>query len=104
QVVVGGSALPGVRIELNPTQLSNLGISLEDVRTALGNANANRPKGEFADDNHAWALSTTDQLLKAADYQTLLIRYNNGAAVRLSDVAQVRDSVEDVRNLGLVDG
>ncbi|MGD0075591.1 MAG: multidrug efflux RND transporter permease subunit [Candidatus Binataceae bacterium] len=103
QVVVGGSALPGVRVELNPTQLSNLGLSLEDVRNTLANANANRPKGEVADDAQAWALSDTDQLLKAVDYQPLLIRYNNGAAVRLSDVAEVKDSVEDVRNLGLVD-
>ena len=104
QVVVGGSALPGVRVELNPTQLSNLGLSLEDVRATLASANANTPKGELADDNHAWALSDTDQLLKAIDYQPLLIRYNNGAAVRLSDVAEVRDAVEDVRNLGLSDG
>ncbi|HEY6394104.1 MAG TPA: efflux RND transporter permease subunit, partial [Candidatus Binataceae bacterium] len=104
QVTVGGSALPGVRVELNPTQLSNLGISLEDVRAALGAANANRPKGELSDDTTAYSLSTTDQLLKAADYAPLIIRYANGAAVHLSDVAQVRDSVEDVRNLGVVDG
>jgi len=104
QVVVGGSALPGVRVDLNPTQLRSLGISLEDVRNTLASANANRPKGEFADDNHAWSISDTDQLLKAVDYQPLLIRYNNGAAVRLSDVARVWDSVEDVRNLGIVDG
>ncbi|HTY54492.1 MAG TPA: multidrug efflux RND transporter permease subunit [Candidatus Binataceae bacterium] len=104
QVVVGGSALPGVRVELNPLQLSNLGIALEDVRATLASANANVPKGEFADDTHAWAISDTDQLLKAADYQPLLIRYSNGSAVRLSDVADVRDAVEDVRNLGLSDG
>ncbi|HEY6419239.1 MAG TPA: efflux RND transporter permease subunit, partial [Candidatus Binataceae bacterium] len=104
QVTVGGSALPGVRVELNPTQLSNLGISLEDVRAALAAANANRPKGEIANDTTAYSISTTDQLLKAADYAPLIIRYVNGAAVHLSDVAQVRDSVEDLRNLGVVDG
>jgi multidrug efflux pump len=104
QVFVGGSALPGVRVELNPTQLSNLGISLEQVRTALAAANTNRPKGELADDTTARSLSTTDQLLTAADYQPLIIRYQNGAAVKLSDVAEVRDSVEDLRNLGLADG
>ncbi len=104
QVVVGGSALPGVRVELNPTQLSHLGISLEDVRATLASSNANRPKGEFADDTLARSLSTTDQLLKAIDYQPLIIRYKRGAAVRLSDVAEVKDSVEDVRNLGLVNG
>jgi multidrug efflux pump len=104
QVFVGGSALPGVRVELNPTQLSNLGISLEQVRTALAAANTNRPKGELADDTTARTLTTTDQLLTAAEYQPLIIRYQNGAAVKLSDVADVRDSVEDLRNLGLSDG
>jgi len=104
QVFVGGSALPGVRVELNPTRLNNLGISLEEVRTALAAANANRPKGELAGDKVARSLATTDQLLKAADYQPLIIRYQNGGAVKLSDVGEVRDSVEDLRNLGLVDG
>jgi multidrug efflux pump len=104
QVFVGGSALPGVRVELNPTRLNNLGISLEQVRTALAAANANRPKGELAGDKVARSLATTDQLLKAADYQPLIIRYHNGGAVKLSDVGEVRDSVEDLRNLGLVDG
>ncbi len=86
QVNVGGSALPGVRVELNPTQMSNLGVGLEDVRTVLANANANRPKGELANNEKTWGLSTTDQLLKAEDYQPLIVRYNNGAAVQLSDI------------------
>ena len=104
QVNVGGSALPAVRVEINPTQLSNLGLSLEDVRSALSNANTNRPKGEFSDDHNSWALSTTDQLLKADQYQPLIIKYANGAPVQLSDVALVRDSVENVRTAGMVDG
>ncbi|MFZ0680926.1 multidrug efflux RND transporter permease subunit [Candidatus Binatus sp.] len=104
QVTVGGSALPGVRVELNPSQMSNLGVSLEDVRTVLAAANANRPKGELADDNQTWGLSTTDQLLKAEDYQPLIVRYANGSAVQLSDIAWVRDSVENVRAAGMVDG
>jgi multidrug efflux pump len=104
QVSVGGSALPAVRVEVNPTKLSNLGISLEEVRTTLSSANANRPKGEVNDDRTSWALSTTDQLLKADQYQPLIIRYVNGAAVQLSDVALVRDSVENVRTAGMVDG
>ncbi|HUO05763.1 MAG TPA: multidrug efflux RND transporter permease subunit [Candidatus Binataceae bacterium] len=104
QVVVGGSALPGVRVELNPNQLNNYGIGLDQVRSVLGAANANRPKGEMTDSNRAISLSTTDQLLKADDYRPLIISYHNGAAVRVSDVAEVRDSVEDVRNAGLVDG
>jgi multidrug efflux pump len=104
QVSVGGSALPGVRVELNPSQMSNLGVSLEDVRTVLAAANANRPKGELADDTQTWGLSTTDQLLKAEDYQPLIVRYSNSSAVRLSDIAWVRDSVENVRAAGMVDG
>jgi multidrug efflux pump len=104
QVNVGGSALPGVRVELNPSQMSNLGVSLEDVRTVLAAANANRPKGELADDSQTWGLSTTDQLLKADDYRPLIVRYSNGSAVQLSDIAWVRDSVENVRAAGMVDG
>ncbi len=103
QVTVGGGALPAVRVELNPTQLNAAGISLEDVRTTLANANANRPKGEFADDTRAWSISTTDQLLKAAQYRPLIVAYHNGAAVVLSDVAQVVDSVENVRTAGMID-
>jgi len=104
QVSVGGSALPGVRVELNPTQMSNLGVGFEDVRMALAAANANRPKGEVADNNRSWGLSTTDQLLKAQDYQPLIVRYSNGSAVQLSDIAWVRDSVENVRATGMLDG
>jgi multidrug efflux pump len=104
QVMVGGSALPGVRVELNPTQMSNLGVGLEDVRTVLAAANANRPKGEVANASQTWGFSTTDQLLKAEDYQPLIVRYTNGSAVRLSDIALVRDSVENVRAAGMLDG
>jgi multidrug efflux pump len=103
QVAVGGGALPGVRVELNPTQLNAAGISLEQVRTALAAANANRPKGEIADDTRAWSLSTSDQLLKAAEYRPLIVAYHNGAAVVLSDVAQVNDSVENVFTAGMID-
>jgi multidrug efflux pump len=103
QVTVGGSALPGVRVELNLSSLNNDGIGLEQVRTILSKANANRPKGEVADQTSTWALSATDQLLSANQYRPLIVAYNNGAAVRLSDVADVQDSVEDVRNAGMVD-
>ena len=104
QVTVGGSALPGVRVELNLPTLDNYGIGLEQVRSALSNANANRPKGELGGADHSWALGTTDQLLSADQYRPLILAYNNGAAVRLADVADVQDSVEDVRNAGMVDG
>ncbi len=104
QVNVGGGALPAVRVDVNPPLLNNLGMSLEDVRTVLGNANANRPKGEIADDTRALTLGTTDQLLKAEDYKPLIVSYHKGAAVRLSQIATVTDSVEDIRNAGLANG
>ena len=103
QVTVGGGALPAVRVELNPAQLNSAGVSLEQVRIALAAANANRPKGEMSDDTKAWSLSTSDQLLKADQYRPLIVAYHNGAAVVLSDVAQVNDSVENVRTAGMID-
>src|SRR5450755_1737158 len=93
QVTVGGSALPGVLVELNLTALNNYGIGLEQVRTVLNQANANRPKGELSDETKSSALSTTDQLLSADQYRPLIVAYNNGAAVHLEDVADVLDSV-----------
>ena len=104
RVVVGGGALPAVRVEVNPTVLHSYELSLADVRVALASANVNRPKGEIADGNQAWTINTTDQLLKATEYQPVIISYRNGAAVRLSDVATVTDSVQDLRNDGLVNG
>ena len=104
QVIVGGGALPAVRVEVNPTALGNTGLGLEDVRSALAAANANRPKGEIAGAERSWSLSTTDQLMKAAEYGPLVISYRNGAALRLSDIASVKDSVEDLRTMGLANG
>jgi len=104
QVFVGGGALPAVRVDLNPMELNNTGLGLENVRAALLAANANRPKGDLADAHRAWSLSTTDQLLKAAEYQPLVVAYRNGAAVRLADIAKVTDSVEDIRTAGLANG
>ncbi len=104
QVFVAGSALPAVRVDVNPTLLNNLGLSLEDVRTALASANANRPKGEISDRARTFSLATTDQLLRSSEYQPLIVTYRNGAAVRLSDIAQVTDGIEDMRTVGLADG
>ena len=104
EVIVGGSALPAVRVELNPTALNRYGIGLDDVSTVLGNTNANRPKGHLADKARTWEIRTNDQLYGAEQYRPLIIKYLSGAAVRLSDVADVQDSVEDVRNAGLVNG
>ena len=100
QVVVGGSALPGVRVELNPQALNKYGIGLEQVRTVLAAANANTPKGHFSDGHQMWEVGANDQIFKAVDYKPLLIAYHNGAAVRVSDVGDVVDSVEDLRNAG----
>jgi multidrug efflux pump len=104
QVQVGGSSLPAVRVELNPTALNKYGIGLDQVRSVLGSANANRPKGQLADDRTLWEISTTDQLLKAELYRPLIIAQQRGAPVRLSDVAEVNDSVENLQNAGLANG
>ena len=104
QVIIGGSALPAVRVELDPQALFKYGIGLEDVRAALAAANANSPKGTIDDGDRRFQIYTNDQSTKAADYTPLIIAYRNGAAVKLSDVATVTDSVEDVRNLGLSNG
>src|SRR5467141_1660336 len=104
QVTVGGGALPAVRVQVNPTLLNSLNLDLEDVRLALAASNANRPKGDVQNRDRAWQIGPTDQLLKASEYQPLVIADGNGAAVPLSEVAAVADSVEDVRTLGLVNG
>ena len=104
QVYIFGGALPAVRIELNPHALSKYGIGPEDVRAALASANANSPKGAIEDGERRLQIYTNDQATLAADYIPLVVAYRNGAPVRLTDVADVLDSVEDVRNLGLSDG
>ena len=104
EVDVSGSALPAVRVEINPTAVFHYGIGLEDIRAALASANANSPKGAIEDDNSHYQIYANDQATKAAQYRDLVIAYRNGASVRLSDVAEVVDSVEDLRNAGLVNG
>ncbi len=103
-VDISGSSLPAVRVELNPGALFKYGIGLEDVRAALASANANSPKGAIDDAGHHYQIYTNDQATHAADYKPLIIAYRNGAAVRLTDVAEVVDSVEDLRNLGVANG
>src|SRR4051812_9427379 len=104
QVRSGGSSNPAVRVEINPRALNNLGLSLEDVRTTLAAANANLPKGSINGEHRSFALATTDQLFKAKEYKDLVLSFKSGAAVRISDVADVIDSVEDVRNAGQANG
>jgi multidrug efflux pump len=103
-VNIGGSSLPAVRVELNPQALYKYGIGLEDVRAALASANANSPKGTIDDGERRFQIYTNDQANVAADYAPLVIAYRNGAAVQLSDVAEVTDSVQDTRNLGMSEG
>lgn len=100
-VTVGGSSLPAVRVDLNPQALFNQGVSLDAIRETIANANQRRPQGAIEDHQQRWQLKTNDELQKAADYQPLVVHYNAGAAVRLQDVANVTDSVQDVRNAGM---
>ena len=104
QVNVGGGAKPAVRVQVNPSLLNSFGIGTGQVRAALGAANANRPKGMFSDGDQAWVLDSTDQLHTAAQYRPLIVTYRNGAAVRLDDIADVTDGVQDRRNAGIANG
>ncbi len=103
-VNVGGAARPAVRVELNPGQLNNAGIGVEQVRNAIASTNANRPKGVLDDGTHAWQIYANDQSKTAAEYRPLIVAYQKGAPVRLGDVAQVIDSNQDLRNAGLANG
>jgi multidrug efflux pump len=104
QVFVGGAAQPAVRAEVNPTLLNKLGVGLDTVRNALNAANANRPKGQVSNNSTSVSFTDTDQLFTADQYRPLIVSYNNGAPVRLGDVAEVEDSVSDRRNIGLANG
>jgi multidrug efflux pump len=104
QVQIGGSSLPAVRVELNPLALFKYGIGLEDVRAALASANAHSPKGAIEDGDRRLQIYTNDKANHAEDYRPLVIAYRDGAPVRLTDVAEVEDSVENVRNIGLANG
>lgn len=104
QVMVNGSALRSVRVEVNPTALNQYGISLEQVRTAIASANASLPKGFIENKNKRWQLDVNDQAKRALDYSDLIIAWRNGAPIRLKDVADIKDSVQEVRNAGTVNG
>src|SRR5258705_991475 len=103
-VVVGGSSLPAVRVDLVPQALYKYGIGLEDVRAALASANAQSPKGGIDVGDQRYQIYANDQANKGADYKSLIVAYRNGAPIRLSDVGEVTDSVENLRNAGLADG
>ena len=104
QVSVGGSSLPAVRVELNPTQLNSYGLGLQDVQAMLSKQNANEPKGQIANGESTVDITADDQILHAADYKDLVVGYHKGAAIKLSDIAEVDDSVENIRAAGYMDG
>jgi multidrug efflux pump len=103
-VSLRGSSLPGVRVDVNPRAIAAMGIRLEDIRTALAAANANRPKGAIEDDSLRFQIYANDQGRRAADYRDVIIGVRNGAAVQLRDVASVTDSVEDIHAYGIANG
>jgi multidrug efflux pump len=104
QVAVGGSSLPAVRVDVNPTQLNSYGLGLQDVASMLGSQNSNLAKGQISGPLTTSDIVTNDQLLKAQFYRPLIVGYHNGAAIQLSDVADVEDSVQNIRNSGYVNG
>jgi multidrug efflux pump len=104
QVFVGGSSRPAVRVEVNPLQLSKLNVGIDQVRLAIGTANANRPKGSISGARNVWMLQSNDQLFKSFEYRNLIVASRNGKPVILSEVARVEDSVENTNSAGSVDG
>ncbi|HYY31339.1 MAG TPA: efflux RND transporter permease subunit [Chthoniobacterales bacterium] len=104
QVNVGGGALPSVRVDVNPAQLANYGLSMANVQSVLSLQNADLPQGQITNGTATADILVNDQISHAADYKPLIIGYNNGAAVRLSDVAQVTDSVQNIRTGGYLNG
>ena len=103
-VTVGGSSLPAVRVSLNPNALNKYGVSVEDVRSAIVATNVNRPKGSLEEGDRNWQILANDQAKTATEYLPTIIAYRGNAPVRLADVAIVEDSVQDIRNSGLVNG
>jgi multidrug efflux pump len=104
QITLGGSALPSVRVELQPDQLNSYGIGLEDVRAAISSANANSAKGHIDQAGQRFEVMSNDQISKAAPYRDLVVAYRNNAPVLLKDVADIQDSAENIRNAGLYNG
>lgn len=104
QVIVGGGSLPAVRVELNPDALHQYNISLADVRKAITLTNVNQPKGQLKNHAHSWEIMNNDQIFDAQSYKSVIVTYKNNAPVRLMDLGDVIDSVEDVRNAGIANG
>jgi multidrug efflux pump len=103
QVTVGGSALPAIRIQLNPVALAKYGIGFDEVRSTIAASNINRPKGTIENTTQQLPIYANDQAKAASEYLPLIVTYKNGAAIHLSDIGQALDSVEDLRSAGLKD-
>src|SRR3984957_19327289 len=103
-VRLSGGAKPAVRVDLNPNALAHYGIGLEQVKAALASANANTPKGALENPSNRWIVSDSDQLLNPNEYAPLIVAYRNGAPVRIRDIANVTQGIEDVRNAGYTNG
>ncbi len=104
QVTVGGGALPAVRVDLDLDQINNMGLSLEQIRTAIATSNINAPKGALEDATRRWQLQANDQLTAPADYGQLTVAYVGGAPVRLNQIAHVSQNSQNVRNMGMFNG
>lgn len=104
QVIAGGSSAPAVRIDVNPTQINSYGLQLETIRAAIASQTVNQAKGSISDGKRNWLLNANDQLLKASDYAPIIVNYRNGAAVKLADIATVKDSVQTLRSMGIANG
>ncbi len=104
QVVVGGASLPSVRVDVDPTQLNSYGLTMSSIQAVLSTQNADIAKGQFSDGTTTADIIANDQISKAEDYKPIIIGYHNGTAVRLSDVAQITDSVQNIRSAGYLNG
>src|SRR5690606_36171011 len=104
QVVINGSALRAVRIEINPTALNQYGINLEQVRAAVSASNRNRPKGSLQDERNRWQIEVNGEAKQASEYRDLIVAWRNGAPIRLSQIATVKDSLQELRNAGSANG
>src|SRR6185369_9418636 len=101
-VPIEGSQKPAVRVRVNPAAIASLGLSLEDVRTALIQSSVNAPKGSFDGARQSYAINANDQIFTAADYRNVIIAYRNGSPIRVADLGEAVDNVENVRMAGWV--
>ena len=104
QVSAGGGALPSVRVEVNPDKLGSYGLALSNIQSVLSLQNSNLAKGQISDGKITADILANDQISHAAEYKPIVVGYSNGAAVRLEDVADVIDSVQNTRTAGYFDG